>query len=149
MCGQVKMRITAPPFVSAACHCRGCQRLTSGPYSLTLMLPKDGFAVEGETEIGALHKADMQHHFCTRCKNWVYSDGERIPQLVNFRATMLEDASWVIPFAESNVAQKLPGVQSGAKYSYAEFPPVEERAKLMQEYAREGARPGSTAPTKP
>src|SRR5262249_23549922 len=106
-----------------------------------LMLPQDGFSVEGATEIGALHKDDMQHHFCTNCKNWVYSDGHRIPQLVNFRATMLEDASWVVPLVESNVMQKLPGVISGAKHAYPEFPPVEDRQKLMEEYAREGTRP--------
>jgi hypothetical protein len=141
MCGRVRMRISEAPLISMACHCRGCQRLTSGPYSLTLMLPKSGFRVEGETEIGALHKPDMQHHFCAHCKNWVYSDGERIPGLVNFRSTMLDDASWVMPFVESNVAERLPGVVSGAKHSYAEFPPPEDYQKLMEGFAREGVRP--------
>ena len=141
MCGRVQMRIAQAPVISMACHCRGCQRLTSGPYSLTLMLPEAGFKVEGPTEIGALHKADMQHHFCAHCKNWVYSDGERIPGFVNFRSTMLEDASWVTPFVESNVASKLPGVVSGAKYSYQGFPPPENRQMLMEGFAREGARP--------
>ncbi|MFZ2031482.1 MAG: GFA family protein [Vitreimonas sp.] len=141
MCGRVQMRITQGPLISMACHCRGCQRLTSGPYSLTLMLPKSGFSVEGQTEIGALHKPEMQHHFCAHCKNWVYSDGEPIPGLVNFRSTMLDDASWVIPFVESNVAEKLSGVVSGAKHSYAEFLPPEDRQMLMEGFAREGARP--------
>jgi hypothetical protein len=71
----------------------------------------------------------------------VYSDGERIPGFVNFRSTMLEDASWVTPFVESNVASKLPGVVSGAKYSYQGFPPPENRQMLMEGFAREGARP--------
>jgi hypothetical protein len=141
MCGQVKMRITAPPLISMACHCRGCQRLTSGPYSLTLMLQKSGFEVEGATEIGALHKSDMQHHFCPHCKNWVFSDGARIPGLVNFRSTMLEDVSWVAPFVESNITEKLSGVVSGAKHSYPEFPPPEDRQMLTESFAREGARP--------
>jgi hypothetical protein len=141
MCGQVRMRISQAPLISMACHCRGCQWLTSGPYSLTLMLPKSGFTVEGETEIGALHKPEMQHHFCAHCKNWVYSDGERIPGLVNFRSTMLDDASWVVPFVESNVAEKLSGVVGGAKHSYGTFPPPEDRQMLMEGFAREGARP--------
>lgn len=141
MCGQVKMRITQAPMISMACHCRGCQKLTSGPYSLTLMLQKAGFEVEGATEIGALHRPDMQHHYCTNCKNWVYSDGERIQGLVNFRSTMLEDASWVMPYVESNVAEKLPGVVSGAVRSYSEFPPREDFGPLMQAFAQDGARP--------
>jgi len=142
MCGQVQMRITQAPLISMACHCRGCQKLTSGPYSLTLMLPKPGFEVEGATEIGALHRPDMQHHFCSKCKNWVYSDGARIPGLVNFRSTMLEDASWVVPYLESYVSEKLPGVLSGAVRSYPEFPPREDFDPLMQAYARDGAKPG-------
>ena len=53
LCGRVKMRITAPPLMSAACHCTGCQKLTSGAYSLSLMLPASGFEVlEGETVLG-------------------------------------------------------------------------------------------------
>ena len=141
MCGRVKMRVTQAPLMSMACHCRGCQRLTSGPYSLSLMLQKSGFDIEGATEIGALHKPDMQHHFCVYCKNWVYSDGQRIPGLVNFRATMLEDPSWVRPFIESNVGEKLPGVASGAMHAFSEFPPQQDRQKLMQAFEREGARP--------
>ena len=72
----------------------------------------------------------------------VYSDGARIPGLVNFRSTMLEDASWVVPYLESYVSEKLPGVLSGAVRSYPEFPPREDFDPLMQAYARDGAKPG-------
>ena len=54
LCSLVKMRVTAPPVMAMACHCTGCQKLTSGAYSLTWMLPAAGLEVlEGETEIGA------------------------------------------------------------------------------------------------
>lgn len=142
MCGRVKMRIAQPPLMSMACHCRGCQKLTSGPYSLTLMLPASGFEVlEGETEIGALHRAETAHHFCAYCKNWLYTTGIAGGQFVNFRSTMLDDASWVVPFVESNIAEKLPNVISGAKVSFDGFPPPERYAPLMAAYAQEGARP--------
>jgi hypothetical protein len=76
LCGQVKMRITKAPIVSAACHCDGCQKLSSSAYSLTLMLPGDGFEMlSGATEIGGMHRAEIQHHFCTHCKNWIYTSG--------------------------------------------------------------------------
>lgn len=60
---------------------------------------------------------------------------------MNFRATMLEDASWVRPYVESNIGSKLPGVVSGALHAYAEFPPPEARAMLMEGFVKEGARP--------
>jgi hypothetical protein len=142
LCGLVKMRVTAPPVMAMACHCTGCQKLTSGAYSLTLMLPAAGFEVlEGETEIGALHRPDVQHHYCAHCKSWLFTTGERLQGFVNVRPTMLEDASWVMPFVESWTATKLPGTVTGAKRSYEGFPPPEDYTPLMEAFAREGVRP--------
>ncbi len=142
MCGQVEMRITAPPMIAMACHCRDCQKLTSGAYSLTLLIPADGFeVVAGETVIGGLHRAEIAHSFCPHCKNWLFSRPRGMP-FVNVRPAMLEVASWVRPYAESWAAAKLPGVATGAKYAYAQFPPPEDYPMLMDGYAREGAKPG-------
>jgi hypothetical protein len=44
-CEQVRMRITAPPFITMACHCKGCQRMSSSAYSLSVAVPSEGFAV--------------------------------------------------------------------------------------------------------
>ncbi|PZO55669.1 MAG: aldehyde-activating protein [Alphaproteobacteria bacterium] len=140
-CGQVKMRITAPPMVSMACHCRSCQRLTGGAYSLTLLIPAEGFAVvEGEPVIGGMHRAELAHHFCPHCKNWLFTRPQGMP-FVNFRPTMLNDASWVQPYAESCIEDRLPGAITGAKYSFEGFPPPEKYGELMAGYAREGAKP--------
>lgn len=135
------MRVNAPPMVAMACHCRACQRLTSGAYSLTLLIPADGFEVlSGEPVIGGLHREELQHFFCPHCKNWLFTRPQGMP-FVNFRPTMLEDCSWVQPYAESGAQDKLPGVVSGAKHSYPEFPPPEDYQMLMEGYAREGTKP--------
>ncbi len=143
LCGQVRMRITAPPVIAGACHCKGCQKLTSGAYSLTLMLPISGFEVEGETQLGALHRPESQHHYCTRCLSWLYTTAPGLEQMgfLNFRPTMLEDSSWVVPFIESQTAEKLPGAVTGAKHSFEGWPPPTEYGRLMQDYAATGARP--------
>ena len=143
LCGRVRMRITAPPVVAGACHCKGCQKLTSGAYSLTLMLPINGVEVQGETQLGALHRPESRHHYCTRCLSWLYTMAPGLEQMgfLNFRPTMLEDASWVVPFIESQTAEKLPGAVTGAKHSFEGWPPPTEYGRLMQEYAAEGARP--------
>jgi len=135
------MRITAPPMVAMACHCRACQRLTSGAYSLTLMIPDGGLeVVAGEPVIGGLHRAEIQHSFCPKCKNWLFSRPQGRP-FVNFRPTMLEDASWVRPYVDCCVDEKLPGAVSGAQHTYSEFPPPADYQMLMEGYAREGAKP--------
>jgi hypothetical protein len=143
LCGQVKMHITAAPVIAMACHCKGCQRLTSGAYSLTLMIPTSGFEVQGETQVGALHREESTHHYCPHCLSWLYTTAPTLNAMgfLNFRPSMLEDASWVVPLIESNVTQKLPGVVTGAKHGFDGFPPPTEYGRLMQEYAAEGARP--------
>ncbi|MAT36299.1 MAG: aldehyde-activating protein [Ponticaulis sp.] len=141
LCGQVKMTITAPPICTFACHCRACQKLTGGAYSLTLMLPATGLKVEGETEIGGLHRPELHHHFCTHCKNWLYTDGFA-EGLVNMRPTLLEDASWFIPYAETMTTDRLPGAQTGAQVSFDGFPGEADFPALMEGFARHGARPG-------
>lgn len=141
ICGRVKMRVTEAPIITMACHCRGCQKLTSGPYSLTLMVPASGFEVEGETEIGGEHRAESVHRFCVHCKNWLFTTGVAGGQFVNFRPTMLDDVRWVQPYIESYVSEKLPGVVSGAKHAFEQFPEPHQYPELIAGFAREGAKP--------
>jgi hypothetical protein len=136
------MRIAAPPIVSMACHCHGCQKLTSGAYSLTLVIPAEGFElVEGETDLGGLHRAESQHHFCTHCKNWLYTTGVLGGRFVNFRPAMLEDSSWVWPYVDAYASEKLPGVATSAKLSYPQQPNPSEYPAIMAGFAQDGPRP--------
>src|SRR5262245_29739596 len=86
-CGQVRMTISQPPLSSWACHCKGCQKLTSGPYSLTFLLMRTGFTVdEGEPVTGGLHGPnDLK--YCPRCMSWLYNSIPGASGLVCFRAT--------------------------------------------------------------
>jgi len=142
LCGQVSVRVTEAPVFASACHCRACQKLTGGAYSLTLMLPASGLAVEGETEIGGLHNPVPEHHFCPSCKTWLFTHGIAGGAFVNLRPSLLDDGGWVRPYADTYVTERLPGAQSGAQIGYPEFPPVEDYARLMEGYAHDGARPG-------
>jgi hypothetical protein len=60
---------------------------------------------------------------------------------LNFRATMLDDANWVVPFIESQTAERLAGAATGAKHSFERWPSPADYGQLMQEYAESGARP--------
>ena len=55
-CGRVRLRVTEPPLLASACHCTGCQRMSSSAFSLTLTVPSGGFEVTaGEPVVGGLH----------------------------------------------------------------------------------------------
>lgn len=123
------------PLMTMACHCRGCQRMSSSAYSLTAIFAADAFEVtKGEPVIGGLHGDDAQHFFCAYCMTWMFTRGPAIPHLVNVRPTMLDDHAWFRPFAETFTKTRLRWAVTGATHSYEEFPPMETYEGLMKEF---------------
>lgn len=89
-CGQVRVRISAPPILTMACHCRGCQKMGASAFLLSAAIPTEGFEV----------------------LSWMFT--RFVPQLVNLRVTMLDDAAWFEPFMETWTKTKLPWAITGA-----------------------------------
>jgi hypothetical protein len=134
-CGQVRIRISAPPLLTMACHCTGCQRMSASAYSLSVAVPSEGFAVtQGEPVIGGLH-GRSHHHFCPYCMSWMFTRTEGFDFFVNVRATMLDDRSWFAPYIETWTSEKLPWATTPAVHSYQGVPPLETYQRLVQEYA--------------
>jgi hypothetical protein len=134
-CGQVRLRVSAPPMMTVACHCTGCQRMSASAFSLSVAIPVDGFAVmEGEPVIGGLHGA-TRHYFCPHCMTWMFTRPEGMDWFVNLRTTMLDQARSLAPFVETYTIEKLPFAQTGAKHSFETLPPMEAWEGLMREYA--------------
>jgi len=143
-CDQIRMRVTAPPIVTMACHCRGCQRMTASAFSLSVLVPASGFeVVAGEPVIGGLHGA-ARHFHCEHCKSWLFTRPDGMAGFVNVRATMLDDAAWFVPFVETSTAEALPWARTSATHSFANIPPAEVFGPIVEEFARVGARPGGS-----
>jgi len=135
-CGQVRLRISAPPLVTSACHCTGCQRMSSSAFSLSAAIPSDGFAVtSGEPVVGGLQGA-AHHYCCPYCMTWMFTRAEGMAGFVNLRPTMLDDVAWFSPFIETYASEKLPWARTPAVHSYATFPPMEAYESLIREYAQ-------------
>lgn len=135
-CGQVRIEVGASPLMTAACHCTGCQTMSGSAYSLTAMIPADGFRVtEGTPVIGGLHGPDLHHYFCPHCMTWMFTRIEGVDAFVNVRPTLLEDRSWFSPFIETMTKEKLAWAETPARHRYEGFPPMEDFAKLMAEFS--------------
>jgi len=133
-CGEVQIQISAQPILTMACHCRGCQRMSASAFSLSAAIPTNGFEVlRGEPAIGGLRNPDLRHFFCPQCMSWMFT--RFLPEFVNVRVTMLNDASWFAPFIETRTSAKLPWVSTPAIHSYSGFPPMEEYTKLTAEFS--------------
>lgn len=134
-CGDVRIRLSAQPILTMACHCKGCQRMSSSAFSLSAAIPTNGFEViRGQPALGGLRNPELRHFFCPQCMTWMFT--RFLPEFVNVRVTMLEDTSWFSPFVETWTKAKLPWVTMPAVYGYAEFPPMEDFATLTAEFAK-------------
>ena len=134
-CGQLRFQMTSPALFTAACHCRGCQRMSGGAYSLTVAVASDRFEViEGEPVIGGLHGADIAHFHCPHCLSWVFTRPTGM-DIVNIRTPMLDDPSGFTPFLETCTKDRLEGVKTTAQHSYDGFPPMEDFGDLLAAYA--------------
>jgi hypothetical protein len=131
----VRLKVSAKPLLTMACHCTGCQRMSSSAYSLSAAIPSEGFEVtKGEPVIGGLHGAS-KHYFCGYCMTWMFTRPEGIDWFVNLRPTMLDDHAWFAPFIETWTAEKLPWAATSAVHSYEALPAFEEYEGLVAEYA--------------
>jgi len=110
--------------------------MSSSAFSLTAVFASDAFEItQGEPVVGGLHGDDAHHLFCPYCMTWMFTRPVALPHLVNVRPTMLDDHAWFAPFAETFTSTSLPWATTGAKRSFAEFPPLEAYEGLMREYA--------------
>jgi hypothetical protein len=109
--------------------------MASSAYSLTAMVPDDGFeVVKGEPVIGGAHGADIHHYFCPHCMTWMFTRPLGFG-FVNVRPTMFEDTSWLRPYMETYASTRLPFAETGAVRSFAEFPAMDEIEGLLRGYA--------------
>jgi len=134
-CGSTRFTVTGHPLITTACHCRGCQKMTAGPFSLSSLYPANMFTlVEGATILGGM-KAGTKHHFCPSCLSWLYTVPEGMDDFVNVRSPMLSDFSGQAPYAEFYLEERMPGMSSGASKSFRMAPDYDGFMQLMQEFA--------------
>lgn len=135
-CERTTIAITAPPIMTAACHCRGCQRMSASAFSLTCMVSPGAFQVTAGTPVrGGAKTPQLEHQFCPDCMTWMFTRIVGVDLFLNVRSTMFDDPRWSVPFIETVTAEKLPWATTPARHSYAGYPPPEQFGSLLAEYA--------------
>ncbi len=124
-CGRAQFEINSEPLMTMACHCTGCQRMTASAFSLSELHPSNGFKVRlGEPVIGGLYGA-TRHYFCKHCMSWLFTRPQGMDELVNIRATMMDDVQSFNPFIETYTDEKLSCAKISAVHSFRKFPDPE------------------------
>lgn len=134
-CGKIELRIDAPPLITAACHCSGCQRMTGSAFSLGAAFAEAALTVSGdEPVVGGLHGA-TRHYFCDHCKSWLFTKPDQMRDIVMVRTAMLDDQRGLEPFMETMTCEKMPWATTSAQRSYDTWPPGDALHSLIGEFA--------------
>lgn len=134
-CGQVRLRVTAAPLLTMACHCAGCRKMTASAFSLSTLLPASGLEiVAGAVVRGGLGTGPF-HAFCPACMTWMFTRPEGLEDLVNLRATMLDDHGAFRPYAEFWTRERLPWAVTAAVRSFETVPEPAGFGDLLAAFA--------------
>ena len=133
-CGTTRFEATGAPLLTMACHCRGCQQMTSGAFSLSSLFEAKRFSVSGDVVRGGM-KTGPNHSFCPECLSWLYTVPEGLEDYVNVRSSLFDDAAAHRPFIECWTNEGLGWANGGAERTYESVPADEEFGELMAAYA--------------
>jgi hypothetical protein len=116
-CGALRYHLNAQPRSVYACHCKDCQRETSGPYSIGILAWRKDFVVlQGADNAVTFSKVAesgrvVVQHICATCFTRVWHDPAGDPSIVVIRAVTLDDPGWAEPVVQIWTSSKLPFVK--------------------------------------
>ncbi|MBV9331698.1 MAG: GFA family protein, partial [Alphaproteobacteria bacterium] len=96
-------RISAEPLTAYICHCHRCQKRTGSAFAMFVVLPAEGFHLEGGTpEVVVMPGAKSRSWICCDCRSRLYSeaDGYDGAALILLRAGTLDDTRTLRPAAQ-------------------------------------------------
>jgi len=146
-CRSIRYRLTAPPLIVHACHCRDCQRVTGSAFVINIWIERQfvdaGHAVP---KLFRLTAGSGKHHdvfFCDTCGTYVWSRYHIAPGDALFvRAGTLDDPTAVRPDVHIFTRSKLPWVDlpQGVPafesiYKIEEFWSAESKERLRRDLA--------------
>ena len=125
LCGAVSYKSESDPVVTAACHCKDCQKHSGSAFGLYVAVPKGSLEIKGkelktfEGKGGSGQSQNYFHRtFCGSCGSSVYAAIETPPDLLFVHAGTLDDTTWVKPDVQAWTGRQLPcvNVPDGNKF---------------------------------
>jgi hypothetical protein len=110
--------------------------MSASAFSMSSCYLADQFEMlSGAPVIGGLHGA-TRHFHCPQCLSWMFTRPEGLDHIFNIRTTLLDTPPAEPPFIETYRSTALPWAKTGAKHSFADFPPMEAYELLIAEFAQ-------------
>ena len=115
-CGRVRYRLTAPPLIVHACHCRDCQRLSGSAFALNIWIERGcveaNDASPPSAEVPAGSGRPQQIFYCPSCTTHLWSRYHAAPgDTVLLRAGTLDRPEAVAPDVHIFTRSKAPWLE--------------------------------------
>jgi hypothetical protein len=148
-CGATRYRLTAPPMIVNACHCRDCQRLTGSAFVVNLWIERRFVEADHARLRSVMLTAGSgkphQVFSCPDCGTALWSKYHAAPgDTVFLRAGTLDRPEMAPPDAHIYTRSKLPWLELPAAvpafealYNVMEFLPPESRERLRRNFKGE------------
>ena len=95
------LRVSAPPLLTMACHCTGCQRMTRQRLLAERRHPRRGLRGHGGRAGHRRAARATRHFFCRYCMSWMFTRPRGWTGSSTCAPTMLDDPGWFAPFIET------------------------------------------------
>jgi len=139
LCGAVRYRCDARPFVAYTCHCRACRRLTASAFATCIQVPAEALAVVRGEPAAREREADSGNRlataFCDACGSALWSANAARPRLRTLYVGTLDRAEDVAVDAHIWTSRRLPWVV--LPKGHRVFP---EAGDWRADYARDPSR---------
>ncbi len=93
-CGDIAYESLGEPLGLYACHCRECQKLAVSAFSLSLVVPRDGFRLTRGRPASWTRPTDsggcLICYFCPRCGSRIWHDAAHEPETITIKAGSLD-----------------------------------------------------------
>ena len=110
-CGNITYQLLAKPIKVIACHCHECQKLSTGPFSITTVVKQSDIVFSGEmNEWSRMSDSGNKNHakFCPVCGNRIYHYNPAAPDPIKLKLKPVNpsDPSVLQPTEHIWVSQK-------------------------------------------
>ena len=124
-CGAIRYVISSRPLTVYICHCHLCQKRTGSAFSMSMVIPSDGFQItQGapkRTERRLAGGGKSVSCVCPSCCSRIHTQREG-RSTVNVRAGTLDDTSKIRPVAQIWTGSAQPWALVDGILSYADQP---------------------------
>ena len=95
-CGRVRYRLTAPPLIVHACHCRDCQQASGAAFITAMAVPAAKVTITGQPKYHSVKGESgntMSRGFCSECGSLLFARNSGRADAMGIHLACLDDPS--------------------------------------------------------